>query len=124
MARWSDVMSFAKTLPGVEEATSYGEPSLKVRRALLTRLRRADESIVLMNVVPDERVDLIAAEPEAFFLEPHYEPYPIVLVRLAPIPAARLSPYLWRRWRGIGNVFRQHRGARAGCAAGAWQLAR
>lgn len=110
MTRRTEVVAIAKTLPGVEEATSYGEPSLEVRRALLTRLRLADESIVLMDVVPDERDHLVAAEPGAFFVEPHYVPHPIVLVRLARIDAARLRPYLVRRWRGITpkTLVRQH----------------
>ena len=101
MAGWNEVVAVAKALPKVEEAVSYGEPSLKVGRSLLTRYRVADESLVLLDVVPEERADLIAAEPDAFFLEPHYEAHPVVLVRLRTIEAERLMPYLTRRWRGI-----------------------
>ncbi|MDB5467334.1 MAG: hypothetical protein JWQ46_2096, partial [Phenylobacterium sp.] len=40
------VMSF----PGAEEGMSYGSPSFKVNGKFFTRLRRDDQSMVLMDV--------------------------------------------------------------------------
>ena len=36
---WADVCAFARSLPGVEEGTSYGTPALRVRRTFVARLR-------------------------------------------------------------------------------------
>lgn len=66
-------------------------------------MREADQSIVLLDVVPDERDMLIGVEPEAFFVEPHYKDHPIVLARLAKTDLSRLSVYVERRWRNIAR---------------------
>ncbi|MDD7970816.1 hypothetical protein [Roseinatronobacter alkalisoli] len=96
---WNDVVTMALRWPEVAEATSYGEPSLKVRKRLLARLRLHDDSIVLLGVPVAEREHLIELMPEAFFCEPHYAGYDIVLARLAHIPAEVLERILERRWR-------------------------
>lgn len=116
MADWADVVTNAQALPGVEAAVSYGEPSLKVGRSLLTRLRQADQSIVLLDVVFEEREMLLAAEPELFFLEQHYRDYPIVLARLAPMELSRVQVLLERRWRNVAprKLVRKHDAMKAG----------
>ena len=48
---YETAVRLAMALPGVEEGTSYGTPSLKVRKKLLTRLREDGETLVV-------RVDL------------------------------------------------------------------
>jgi hypothetical protein len=98
---WEDVVALGRRLPEVEVATSYGTPALKVRRKLLTRLRREDDSLVLPGVGADERDMLIEADPRVFHTTPHYEGYPSVLARLGPLAPAQLSPFLLRRWRAI-----------------------
>ena len=50
------VVEIAVQFPGVTEAVSYGEPSLKVRTSLLTRWRMNDDSIVLLDVDSFERI--------------------------------------------------------------------
>ena len=72
------VMSF----PGVEEAMSYGAPAFKVNGKFLTRLRREDQSLVLVGVSFDEREMLIEAEPATFHITAHYKDYPSVLARM------------------------------------------
>ena len=78
---WSDVCAFAKTLPGVEEGTSYGAPALRVRRAFLGRLREDGETLVV-PIDQDERPLLVDAHPGVLFVTPHYESWPLVLVAL------------------------------------------
>ncbi len=87
--------------PGVEEAVSYGEPSLKVRKSLLTRLRKNDESIVLLDVDMFERDQLIEMEPDTYFLEEHYAGHDIVLAKLFALDLVPLEMFLERRWRNI-----------------------
>ena len=45
------VMAF----PGAEKGVSYGRPSYKLNGKFFTRLRREDDSVVLMDVSFDER---------------------------------------------------------------------
>lgn len=101
MATWIDITAYAKQLGGVTEATSYGEPSLRVGKALLTRLRVADGSIVLKYVDPDERDLLISRAPELFFTEDHYRGHDIVLARLSAAQTYQLVPFVERVWRHI-----------------------
>lgn len=99
---WNDVVEVATArFSAVETGTSYGTPALKVRGRLLTRHRPEDDSVTLHDVPPDERAMLIAADPAAFHMTPHYRDHPIVLARLAAIPPEVLSRFLERRWRAI-----------------------
>ena len=96
---WRDVVDLALRWHEVTEATSYGQPSLKVRRRLLTRHRPTDDSIVLQDVPTDEREHLIEMMPDVFFCEPHYADYDIVLARLPDLPPDMALRLLERRWR-------------------------
>ncbi|MEJ1936044.1 MmcQ/YjbR family DNA-binding protein [Nostoc sp. NIES-2111] len=100
---WDDVVAFAAQFPGVEEATSYGTPALKVRGKLLTRLRPEDSSLTLHDVPPEERELLVEAEPGRFHTTPHYAGYPIVLACLSELNPDRLWPFIDRRWRSIAG---------------------
>lgn len=101
--RWEDIVQLATQWPEVERAVSYGEPSLKVRKSLLTRHRVDDDSLVLMDVPVDERDHLIEMMPEAFFVEPHYHGHAIVLARLSHLPPDIAKRLLERRWRNTAT---------------------
>ena len=47
----------------------------------------------------EEKQALIAADPEKFFTEPHYDNYPAVLVRLDAIDGDELAELLTDAWR-------------------------
>jgi hypothetical protein len=47
----------------------------------------------------EEKQALIAADPEKFFTEPHYDNYPAVLVRLDAIDGDELTELLTDAWR-------------------------
>ena len=47
----------------------------------------------------DEKQGLIAADPDKFFTEPHYNGYPAVLVRLSAIEEDELREILMDAWR-------------------------
>ena len=64
---------------------SYGRPSFLVNKKFFTRLRREDDSLVLLEVPFDEREMLIEAEPQTFQFTAHYKDYPSVLTRLASL---------------------------------------
>lgn len=82
-------------------ATSYGGPSLRVRKTLLTPLRVADGSTVLKHVDPGERDLLISRAPDLFFIEDHYRGHDIVLARLSAARTAQLLRFVERVWRHI-----------------------
>ncbi|HEY8574153.1 MmcQ/YjbR family DNA-binding protein [Phenylobacterium sp.] len=91
------VMSF----PGVEKGMSYGRPSYLVNKKFFTRLRREDQSLVLMDVGFDEREMLMEAEPGTFHFTAHYKDYPCVLARIEDLHPGSLKNFLERRWRKI-----------------------
>jgi hypothetical protein len=46
-----------------------------------------------------EKEELLAADPEKFFTEPHYNGFPAVLVRLQVIDAGELAELITDAWR-------------------------
>ena len=91
------IMSF----PGAEEGVSYGAPAYKVNGKFFTRLRREDQSVVLMGVSFDERDMLMEAEPKTFHITPHYKDYPSVLARIETLHPGSFRSFLERKWRQI-----------------------
>ena len=91
------VMAF----PGVEKGMSYGSPAYKVNGKFFTRLRREDQSLVLLEVSFDEREMLMEAEPATFHFTAHYKDYPSVLARMASLHPGSFRGFLDRRWRRI-----------------------
>lgn len=74
------------TLPGVQESTSYGTPALKVNGDLMVRLHDDLDKIVV-RMPFDRRAEMMAEDPETYFITDHYRDYPWILVSLA-----RVSP--------------------------------
>jgi len=91
------VMSF----PGAEKGVSYGSPAYKVNGKFFTRLRREDQSVVLVGISPDERDMLMEAEPDTFHITPHYKDYPSVLARIATLHPGSFRNFLERKWRTV-----------------------
>lgn len=94
-----EMRAIVLSFPGVEEGMSYGSPAFKVNGKFFTRLRREDESLVLLEVSFDEREMLMEAEPETFHITPHYKDYPSVLARMASLHPGSFRNFLERRWR-------------------------
>ena len=91
------VMAF----PMVEKGMSYGSPAYKVNGKFFTRLRREDDSLVLLEVNFDEREMLMEAEPATFHFTAHYKDYPSVLARIETLHPGSLKAFLERRWRKV-----------------------
>jgi len=96
-----EVREICLSFPGVTEGTSYGRPSFVVNKKFFTRLRREDDSLVLLEVNFDEREMLIEAEPQTFHFTAHYKDYPSVLARRQSLHPGSLRAFLERRWRKI-----------------------
>jgi hypothetical protein len=93
---WKRVLAAASPLPEVEQSTSYGTAALKVRGKLFARLKEDGATLVVR--VGDEREALVKAAPRTFFVTPHYQNYPWVLVNLAVIRPDVLRDILTSAW--------------------------
>jgi hypothetical protein len=78
------VRKIALAFDNVEEGTSYGTPAFKVRGALIARLRD-DLGALVVRMSIDDRQELIAADPQTYFITDHYLNYPWILVNLARV---------------------------------------
>jgi len=81
------------SLPGVVESTSFGTPALKVKKKLFVRMWEDGETMVLKTTF-EEREELIAADPETYFITDHYLNYEWVLVNLNRVNEEALSDLL------------------------------
>ena len=100
--RFATVRKLGLALPDVEQATMYGAPALKVRGhmfACMASHKSAEPNTLVVVVGFDQRDELIAADPNTFYLKDHYVNYPSVLVRLSRIPRDALRDLLLKRWR-------------------------
>ena len=99
-------------LADVEEATSWGAPALKVRGKMFacvpTNKQAEPESVVfrLSFVERDLRLD---AEPDLYYLKPHYVNYPCVLARVKRLSDGALKELLETSWRFVQTTGRARR---------------
>jgi hypothetical protein len=113
VASWADVERLATALPGVDPATSYGNPSWDVKKksfAWERPLNKSDlkalgddappEGPILAVRIPDvgARGAMIANDPDVYFTIPHFSGYPAVLIHLDAVSPARLEEDLTEAW--------------------------
>jgi len=90
---YDTVRRIGLALPNVEEGTSYGTPALKVNGKLFVRLHQDLDKIVL-KMSFDRRDEMMAADPETYFITDHYRDYPWILVSLASVSVDALPELL------------------------------
>ena len=95
---YDTVRRVARTLPNVEEGTSYGTPALKVNGKLFVRLHQDLDKIVV-KMPFDRREELMAADPETYFITDHYRDYPWILVSLSKVHPDALPELLKAAYR-------------------------
>lgn len=82
----------------------YGEPALKVRGTLMACMashKSAEPDTLVVRIDFDQRDALIADDPDTYYLKPHYQDYPSVLVRLGVIEPEALRDLLTSAWRTV-----------------------
>ena len=89
--------AIATKLPGIEEATSYGSPSMKVKGKFLLRVREPD--ILVLMCALEEKDFLMQNAPKIYFETDHYKGWPAVLVRLSKIKDDELAHRIAVAWR-------------------------
>ena len=98
MATEKTVRALALALPETSEKPCHGTPGFYVKGKLFARLL-PDGKTLAVRVDPGERDALLAAVPDVFFVTPHYEGWPMVLIRLARIGRNDLADRLAEAWR-------------------------
>jgi hypothetical protein len=96
---WDDVVAIGTRFPGVEEGTSYGTPSLSVRKKFLCRLRTNPDALVVRTIDLEDQQALLKGQPDVFFITPHYVNYPAVLVRMDVVGREQLAELIEDAWR-------------------------
>ena len=99
---FADVRRIASGLDGVEEATAYGAFCLKVKKKMIACVainKDAEPNTLMIRMPIDQRDELIAEQPDIYYLKPHYEPHPCLLVRLSKVHRDALKDLLTGAWR-------------------------
>jgi hypothetical protein len=97
MPTWRTVCKLGAELPEVEEGRWYGTQALKVAGKGFARLREDGAVVVFVDVL--EREALMQSDPETFYITPHYEDYPMVLINVKRVDPAELRELLIESWR-------------------------
>jgi hypothetical protein len=95
------VRDIAMALPDVDESSMHGVPSFKLRGKLLAcpaLHKSADPDSLVVRIGLAERAQLIASEPDTYYVTPHYSKYPMVLVRLSHIDRTSFRSLLKKAW--------------------------
>ena len=100
VASEQDVRELALGLPQTKEKPSYGTPGFRVKDRLFARLRTGPDALVIWS---DEKELLLGADPDKFFTTPHYDGYPMVLVRLDNVDRQELLELLTDSYRMRGG---------------------
>jgi hypothetical protein len=97
------VRKIGLALPGVQESTAYGSPALKVHGKLLACVPAhpsAEPGSLVVRVDFDDRAELLAADPDVYYVTDHYLNCTAVLVRLS-----RVTPDVLRDLLGMAHRF-------------------
>lgn len=122
MATWQDVARLVDALPLTEQPSPrywrVGRKPLVWERPWLHSERELDDGGDVLAVrVPDEatKAALLAGRPAVYATTPHFDGYPVVLVRLAGIGVTDLAELIAEAWRAQAprTVVREYLARRA-----------
>jgi hypothetical protein len=100
------VREIALGVPGVEESTIHGAPSIKLRGKLLTcpaLHSSAEPNSLMVRIDFDRCAELMKVEPDVYYVTNHYANHPSVLVRLSRIDRTALKDLLDYAWRFVSS---------------------
>lgn len=98
----------------MEESTSYGKPALTVHGKMFVCMpshKSAEPDSLVVRVDFDERAELLAGDPEVYYITDHYTDYPAVLVRLPRVKPGVLKDLLGMAHRFVAKGKRSGRRA-------------
>lgn len=117
---FDDVRQLTRTLPRVEEGTTYGSPAVKLDGKMFACLpshRSAEPDSLVVLIDFEQRDALIAEAPETYYLKEHYVNHPCVLVRLRRIEREALRDLLAMAHRFVSLRSRRRRAPRPRASA-------
>ena len=95
--------------------TGYGSPALKVNGRIYAGIainKDAEPNSLFVYLADfDQREVLLSEDPDTYYLKPHYEQYPVVLVRLACVTRDALKDLLCGAHRVVSSKPPQRRQA-------------
>lgn len=100
------VKKMGLTLPDVEDGTAYGSPALKLRGQLLACVptnKAAEPNSLVVRIDFSQRDEMLEAQPDVYYLKPHYEDYACILVRLKKIHPDALRDLLLAGWQFVNK---------------------
>jgi hypothetical protein len=99
MVTEDDVRRVALSLPETAEKPYNRLPSFRVRSSLFIRVHELPGTLFVRCADLDERNELLKAEPGKFFITPHYDGYPGILVRLSQVDPGEVTELITESWR-------------------------
>jgi hypothetical protein len=99
-------------LDGAEEGTAYGSPALKVGGQTFVGIptnKAAEPDSIVARLSFTERDLRLRAEPEIYYLKPHYEGYSCVLARVKLMTDDALAELLESAWQFMRTAKRKTR---------------
>jgi hypothetical protein len=97
-AAFENVRRIALALGNVEEGTSYGTPAFKAGGELFVRMHQDGESLVVRTDF-EQREELMASDPETYYITDHYLNYEWILIRLSRVHPDALRDLIRMAWR-------------------------
>ena len=110
-----DVRALGLKLPGAEVGTAYGSPALTVNGRMFACIainKSAEPDTLAVRVPLEQRTDLLADDPDTYYVTDHYADYPIVLVRLTRVRRDALGDLLQTAHRFVSEKKRPVRKTR------------
>jgi hypothetical protein len=113
---FAPVAAIGRTLPDVEQTTTWGKATLKVRGTMFVciashKSAEPDTLVVMMDIA--DRDALIDEDPGVYYLKDHYVGYPCVLVRLAKVQPDALRGLVVGAHRYVSEKARRRRAPRS-----------
>ena len=108
------VRQIALSLPEVEERITNWGWSFRVRGKMLACQavhRSAERDSLVVKIGFQDRERLLAAEPDKFYLTPHYVPYPSLLVRVPKMSRSGMRSVLQLARRFVVHETDRDRGS-------------
>lgn len=98
---FDEIREIALSFPNVEEYQLFGTPAFRIGKRLLLCYAKVDPIDTVMLKVPSklEREFLLSSQPEVYYLEPHYEGYDCVLLRISKMDSGEFRELFEGAWR-------------------------
>ena len=103
-AAFDIVLELGLAFPRARETRYYRGLALEIDGevfAVQTSHRSADPNSISVATEFERREKLIADKPRVFYLRPHYQNYPVVLVRLDQVDRAELNKILRSAYNAV-----------------------